>query len=578
MTENFWMNYTISFQRPNLHYVDIVLKVKVSSLEFMEFQLPSWRPGRYDLANFAKNIQKWAAFDENNRLLRHKKISKDLWRVECKGVSSIELRYNYFANELNAGSTYVDEHQLYINPVNCLVYPTDRIDKTCQLKIEVPDTYKVATSLKKKGKRTYSAKDYDELADSPIIASPDIKHDSYESNGTKFHLWFQGEFKPEWKHLKDTFMAFTKEQIKLFGEFPTGEYHFLFQILTGFVYHGVEHSASTVIALGPSYSLLKKKDRYLDLLGVSSHELFHTWNVKRIRPQEMVPYNFTKENYTRLGYLTEGATTWYGDLMLYRSNVFSEEEYFKTFEQLLNRHFNNPGVKNLSVADSSFDTWLDGYSVGVPNRKSSIYTEGALITFLIDVEIRRSTNDKKSFDNVLRVFYSEFYKQGRGITEKEYRNTVEGIAKKDLSLLFDGYVNGTKDFSKIIEKSLKYLGLQMATEPTPYYHESYFGIRLKEGEVYSIYPSSIAEKGGLSIGDRPLTINSIEIKNNLSDWLEYFVGETIKLGVIKHSGTQVDLNFKNKSNDLYYRNYRISKLKKLSKAQEKAYRNWITTN
>ena len=143
-------------------------------------------------------------------------------------------------------------------------------------------------------------------------------------------------------------------------------------------------TANTVISLGPGEELMSQK-MYASLLGVSSHELYHTWNVKQIRPKELLPYDYTKENYSRMGYLYEGVTTYMGDLYLKRSDVFSDEAFFKTQEENLQKHFHNGGRHNLSVADSSFDTWLDGYVMGVPNRKVSIYTEGALCAFMLDV-------------------------------------------------------------------------------------------------------------------------------------------------------------------------------------------------
>jgi predicted metalloprotease with PDZ domain len=186
----------------------------------------------------------------------------------------------------------------------------------------------------------------------------------------------------------------------------------------------VEHTNSTVIALGPSYGVMNNKG-YEDLLGVSSHELFHAWNIKTIRPVEMMPYDYSRENYSRLGYVAEGVTTYYGDVMLLRSGVFTEEQYLKTFNELLEKHFNNFGRLNLSVADSSFDTWLDGYKQGVPGRKASIYTEGALCAFMLDIIIRKNSNNKRSLDDLMRLLYEEFGKKQRGYSEGEYKSAAE---------------------------------------------------------------------------------------------------------------------------------------------------------
>ena len=568
------MQYTFSYEKPHQQYLNISLILDAKEEDALHFQLPAWRPGRYELSNFAKNIRSIEARDEKGNLLSVQKKAKDLWKVSCKKSKRVEVTYTYYANELDAGSTYLDEDQLYINPVNCLLYEVDRLEKRHELQLELPADYLIATSLQAKGKHHFQAKDYHELADAPLICSANLQMESYRIEETEFFLCFQGIFKPDWDLLKKHFYAFTKEQMKFFGGFPTKQYHFLFQILTKSKYHGVEHAASTVIVLGPAYSLLKKEGRYEDLLGVSSHELFHTWNVKRIRPQEMWPYDYTKENYTKLGYLTEGATTWYGDLMLYRSGVFDDEAFFRTFNQLLNRHFNNPGVLNLSVAESSFDTWLDGYVPGIPNRKASIYTEGALITFFLDVEIRKATANKKSFDQVLQLFYKEFYLKGKGISEENYRETVEEVAAKKMGFIFDHFIYGAKDFSKQLKESLDYFGLEMSRKPTAFFHESYLGLRLLEEKVFSVFPDSPADRAGFSIGDKPLHINGIEIEENLSEWLAYFVGEEVRLGVMRKDASYLELTLKPSQSQLYYANYEVSRLKKPNPEQKTAFKVW----
>lgn len=571
------MIYKLSYQEPSTHYLDIELEIDAGSAESLRLQLPSWRPGRYELGNFAKNIQQWKAFNDKGELLSHKKITKDLWEIDCKGSDTVRVQYNYFANELNAGSTFLSNEQLYVNPVNCLLYVEGLMEEECHLELAIPAEYQCAIGLPEIGKNKYKARNFDELADSPFIASSTLKHHQFEVEKTTFHLWFQGEVKPAWQQLEKDFSAYTKEQIQLFGEFPTKEYHYLFQILPYSNYHGVEHAASTVIALGPSYSVMKKEGRYEDLLGVSSHELFHTWNVKRIRPAEMLPYNFSKENYSRLGYLAEGATTWYGDLMLYRSEVFDDDAFFTTFNQLLDRHFNNPGVNNLSVADSSFDTWLDGYSLGVPNRKSSIYAEGALITFMLDVLIRRNTKNKKSFDDVLRTFYDEFYKKGKGITEGDYRAVVEQTAQLDLTDFFDDFVNGTADISNQLIECLHYLGLNWQKKAAKKKEEAYLGIKQSASQVMIIFPGSPAEKAGISVQDKIDTINGYQLKDDLSDWLEYFKEDQISLGLINNLGSRKTIEVQ-LGDSFYFSENRVGKLENASQDQLLNREIWMKTN
>ena len=291
------MKYIVSYQQAANHFIDIEFIAENSQQqEELIIQLPAWRPGRYELANFAKNIQKWQVFNEKGKPLCFEKIAKDTWKVSTNKAKQVHIKYNYYASEINAGSSYLDDNQLYINGVNCFLYVPEQINMPCTLELKVPKDYQVATGLKPKSKHQFEAKDFHELVDSPFIASNSLKHYAFEESKVLFHLWFQGECKPDFEKLETDFKKFCKQQIKDFGSFPVNEYHFLFQILTYKTYHGVEHSNSTVISLGPSYEIMDEKGWYNELLGVSSHELYHTWNVKQIRPIEMYYYDYTKEN------------------------------------------------------------------------------------------------------------------------------------------------------------------------------------------------------------------------------------------------------------------------------------------
>ncbi len=567
------MKYAVSYQNPNSHYIDIQVETQSTNRSQVKLQLPAWRPGRYELANFAKNIQKWSAKDQNGNVLLSQKLSKDLWEVECKGTSKVVVDYTYFANDLNAGSTFLDEKQLYMNPVNCLLYDVDNQQAESQLVLQLPEDYKVAIALPETAKNTFVAKDFDELVDSPFIASPYLKHHSFELSGTIFHLWFQGEFKPDWDLLEKDFVGFTKPQIELFGDFPTKEFHYLFQILPHSAYHGVEHSASTVIALGPSYNVLKREGRYEDLLGVSSHELFHTWNVKRIRPIEMHPYDFSKENYSKLGYLSEGATTWYGDVMLYRGKVFDDAAFFRTFNQILDRHYNNPGSSNMSVASSSYDTWLDGYVMGVPNRKASIYTEGALITFMLDVEIRKLTKNEQSFDDVMCSFYNDYYKNGKGVSEADYKSVVEHFASKNLDVFFSDFINGSKDFSENLEQCMEYFGLEFQMTPSATFHEAYLGVRIFDNKVITVFPNSHADLAGISVGDEIVILNGFKINDDLSQWLDYFKDAPISMGAFDQHGSAKRIMV-TLTEDVYYSKNEVYFVDELTEGQKKNLKAW----
>ncbi|MFT4524566.1 MAG: putative metalloprotease with PDZ domain [Bacteroidia bacterium] len=571
------MNYSISFQDPHNHFIDIEARIDTSGQETLKLQLPAWRPGRYELANFAKNIQKWDVSDDKGVNLKNGKISKDCWEINCADADEVVVRYNFYANELNGGSTYLDSKQLYVNPINCFLYEVGKEDESCALNLEIPDDYQVATGLKREGGH-WSADSFHQLVDCPFIASASLQHGEYVVNGVLFHLWFQGEFKPDWERIIHEFSAFTKVQMDVMGGFPVNEYHFLFQITTALSYHGVEHSNSTVVLLGPSYDILKPA-KWLDFLGVSSHELFHTWNVKAIRPIEMQPYDYSKENYTKLGYVTEGVTTYYGDLFLYRSKGFTDSEYFKELHQLFQRHFHNYGRFNLSVADSSYDTWLDGYVKGIPHRKTSIYTEGAMVALLLDLSIRKETDSQKSLDDVIRLMNERFGITRTGYSESDYLETVNDVVGSDYSEFFNTYYYGTPDLLPKLEEMLAFVGLEIKDISSKLYFENRFGFKVnyvasRSARITDVAPDSIADNSKMKIGDEIVSINGIRILGNLNDWFEYFQDETVSLAINGEDDThKVNLT---PTEERYYRSRLPQKMKNASDNQKRHFEGWTS--
>ncbi|MEW6468289.1 MAG: M61 family peptidase [Bacteroidota bacterium] len=578
------MRYLLSYNRPHDHFIDIeFIADQIKGSETL-VQLPSWRPGRYELGNFAKNVQKWAAYDEQGNALAFRKVSKDCWKVQTRGVKELHIRYNYYAAELNAGSSFLDETQLYVNPVNCCVFIPDRIGEACTLELALPESYKVACGMKEIGKNIFEAKDFHELADSPFIASNTLQHNLFVLDGVEFNLWFQGECKPEWTRLINDFFIFISEQFLMMKECPVEVYHFFFQILPYRFYHGVEHLNSTVIALGPSYNLMKG-ELYDDLLGVSSHELFHAWNIKSIRPAEMYPYDYTRENYSRLGYVCEGITTYYGDLLLYRSGVFSEAGYLKTVHERLQKHMDNFGRYNLSVADSSFDTWLDGYAPGIPNRKTSIYDEGSLLAFMTDIAIRRTSENRNSLDDVMRCLYFEYAKKGRGYSEADYKKLVEDFAENNMDNFFAQYVNGAASYENAFKEALDYIGCELMHAPAKKFHERFYGFKASEtggtARISAIYPGSVADLAELSTGDEILMVNNMQVKpegsaTNLNDWLSYFGKDPVK--VIVANGGLTRIARLAVTHEEFYRTWYIRKKEQASESQKTNYRLWSKHN
>ena len=566
------IKYNISYKTPHKHLIDFELITSTKNKEKLQFQLSAWRPGRYELADFAQNIINWQAYNEKDEKLSFKKISKDLWEVECKNCDEIKIIYNFYANQLDAGACYLDEHQLYINPVHCMFYITDRINDEYHLKMNLPNDYTIASSMLQV-ENVLKVKGYDLLAESPIICSNSLQHDSYSVSGITFNLWFQGKCQPNWKKLKKDFTAFTKSQINHFGGFPVDEYHYFFQITPFRSYHGVEHTKNTVLLLGPGNEIMDK--RYEDLLGVCSHELYHTWNIKAIRPIEMYPYDYTKENYFRTGFVAEGVTTYMGDLMLYNSGVFNWNEFVKTQNQNLERHLMNYGRFNLSVADSGFDNWLDGYKLGAPNRKTSIYPDAALCMLMVDIEIIKNSNGKRSLHSVMKELYKEFALKSRGYSENDFQNICLKYGGEKVKEIFKNHIYGTNNYIPSLETALDLVGLQLKEKKNANLSAQYFGfVAIKENErliIKKVEPDSEADQNEIAVEDEITEINGIKIKNNFSDTLKECKNKVTFKIKKKFSEKDITLTIGN-----YYKLLEIVKIEDSSKEQLKFRKIWTS--
>nr|WP_281367943.1 hypothetical protein [Rufibacter quisquiliarum] len=315
---------------------------------------------------------------------------------------------------------------------------------------------------------------------------------------------------------------------------------------------------------------------YKELLGVSCHELFHTWNIKQIRPQEMLPYDFTRENYFRTGYVAEGVTTYYGDYLLARSGVFTAEQYFQELATTIKRHTADQGEQHLSVADSSFDTWLDGYKPGIPDRKVSIYHKGCLAALVLDVEIRRATQNARSLDEVMRQMWQQFGQKGIGYAEEDYQRLAEGVAGVSLEPYFREMVFGTVPFEKWLAPALDYLGCTLDKLPSAQAHESLFGFRLNPAlaatpTVGYIAPASPAA-AVLSVEDELIALNGRKLENaNLANLLQG--QEAVELTLFRQKKLRtVSLT---PDGQLHLPQYRVSKNPAATPAQQANFTTWL---
>lgn len=328
----------------------------------------------------------------------------------------------------------------------------------------------------------------------------------------------------------------------------------------------VEHRNSTVLALGPAENIFS--GLYSELLGVSSHELFHTWNVKYIQPEAFAPYDYQHENYSPLGYVYEGFTTYYGDLFLLRSGVFNWESYVEEVDVYLKRHFDNYGRYNHSLHTSSIDTWVDGYGgPAAPHRRVSIYAEGMLSALCLDLEIRRRTQNEHSLDTLMRRLYADAV---NGLTYDEARllELLYEITNSSFEAFFEMHYQRPLSRELALTEALHWVGCTLRQTPSENKEERLLGLRVKAGgeagTVVMVAPGSPANAVGLVAEDALLEISWVDEANCKLRWRDKMQHEhEALLEADVHAG--------------WFSTYHLTRLPSLNTAQQSAFQQWTLT-
>lgn len=522
----------IELSVPEVHRKMVHVKMKFKATQNEQvIQLSSWRPGRYEIGNFAKNVSHVRCSNAQGDQLRWNKAAKDQWQIHNSRVEELIFEFNYNAAELNAGSTYVNSQMLYVNPVNCIPFIPGFENQPYEIRIV--EDYAFLSSGLQVIDGIMHANSFDEVADSPFVASHkrEILKETFLGCTFEAHLFGNATLDRErfWNDVK----KYTELQVAIFGDFPdlifpnthseNRNYIYLLHFTPYFMHHGVEHTTSTVIVMGPG-DTFDKEEKYNELLAICSHELFHTWNIKTLRPADMMPYDFTRENYSQLGYVAEGVTTYYGDLCLIRSGIWNIDLWKNSLEQWLNNHHKNFGRFSYSVADSSVDTWLDGYTPGTPWRKVSIYNEGALLSIYLDLQLIIQSEGKYSLDDVMRQLYQTKGKSKQGYTADDYWNTLSDFGLANANFIRATMAESPFDFSEVLRESFEKIGVQLTWEDSPISTERLFGFGVEPGGIKTklnlVAPESAADKAGLWYGDEIIEIDGIGVEKNAPFLLE----------------------------------------------------------
>ena len=584
------IQYFVSSKNPLSKFMEVKMVIDdIQNLKYKNnkiyLKIPAWRPGRYELQNFASNIQKVYALNSNNSWSKLVKTDRNTWEINLENyeAKNLTIIYYYYANNPDAGGSFVSEEEFYINPINCLLYIDDNLEISCELYLGVLDNWKVGSGLNinksKDGQYPFclTAQTYHKLGDSPIIAGENLIHHQFEITEYDFpvHLWFSGIQNIDLEFLEKEFTYFIRSQIKIFKTIPVSDYHFIFKIVNHQFYHGVEHQNSTVIVLGPEFNI--SQNSYQNLLGVSSHEFFHLWNIKAIRPKELQPYDYSKEVYFKTGYIAEGVTTYYGDLQLLRTGSYTEEVYFDLLGKDINSHLQNFGYWSESISESSIDLWVDGYRRGIPDDKNSIYREGGLMAWILDIEMRRVTNNKISLDTFMRKLYASKKILTRGYSDNDLFELITKLTNMEISELYKDMVLKPTKLLYNINQTLDYLGLQLQLDTNLEKYESKYGFKLIEVgsdvRIFKIAPDSPA-KANLCLDDRLIAVNGTEITvKNYKKAFEYYADSDLKIHLFRNNEIK-EITLNSEVDQLFFEKYKMSKLENPSKEQQKNYKKW----
>lgn len=417
---------------PRLHTLEVEARVPCEGSE-LRFAIPAWTPGSYLLREFARYLGEPRA-TVRGREAAATKIAKGTWSVPCEGADHVVVTYSVYGHELTVRTPHIDGSHAYFLGSNALIYVPGRLDSPARVRVEAPAGWTVFCPLATDGEGWFGAPDYDVLADAPFEVGPHRSH-TVEVLGVPHRLVFWGDdaVDLDLTRLERDIAAIVEANAQLFGgRLPYDNYDFVFHI-TASARGGLEHLNSTVLATPWRY--FDTDEGYAELLGLISHEHFHTWNVKRIRPRALGPFDYQSENHTTALWVAEGFTSYFDALMCLRSGVIDAKRYFTWLARDIKRLHSVPGRHRQSLAQSSWDAWIRLYrpDEDTPNRTVSYYLKGSLVSLALDLSLRQRSGGKRSLDEVIGALWDDFCVDGAGFDELGIPDVIERATGIDLA-------------------------------------------------------------------------------------------------------------------------------------------------
>jgi predicted metalloprotease with PDZ domain len=558
------VSYSIFPKDPDAHLFEVSVKVAAPATGGQLFALPAWIPGSYMIREFSRHIVRIRA-EANGRAVELKKIDKHTWQAaRCTG--SLTLRYEVYAWDLSVRAAYLDQTRGFFNGSSVFLRALGHEAAPHLVDILKPagpafKSWRVATSLREHKARRYGfgsylADSYDELIDHPVEMG-EFALATFKAHGVPHDIVVAGQVPNlDLERLSADLKRICEAQISLFEprskRAPMDRYVFM-TFAVGEGYGGLEHRASTALICAradlPVLGQAAASDGYRGYLGLCSHEYFHTWNVKRIKPAAFAPYDLQSETYTCLLWLFEGFTSYYDDLMLVRSGLIDRADYFKALAKTMNGVLRGSGRRKQSVAESSFDAWTKYYrqDENSPNAIVSYYAKGSLIALALDLTIRIETKGKKSLDDVMRALWQRYGRKfyldngGIGVGEEEVEELIGEITGLELKRFFDRYVRGVEDLP--LADLLGRAGVDVQDgrkkgAPALGARTSRDG---NDCKLANVYEGGAAHRAGLSGGDLLIALDGVRVTaTNLDTLLQrYRVGDRIEVHAFRRDELKV---------------------------------------
>jgi predicted metalloprotease with PDZ domain len=454
------IRYTLSFPAPHTHYVEITASVPTGGRPQVEMMMAVWSPGSYLVREFERHVEAFTARGADGRTLNVERSRKNRWTVATGGAEGVTIGYRLYAREMGVRTNWVESRFAMLNGAPTFITLAESAPRAHEVTLALPPDWKqVLTGLPEVPGRShvFSAPDFDTLVDSPIVAgNPDVHE--FTVDGKRHYLvntpatdTFDGA-----RAARDL-ERLVQEHRRMWGSLPYDKYLFLNMITEGG--GGLEHKNSTMVMTNRWTTRTRKA--YVAWLELVSHEFFHAWNVKRLRPVELGPFDYENEVYTRSLWIAEGFTDYYGELLVHRAGLSTRDEYLEALSNQIEALQTTPGRLVQSAELASYDAWIKYYrpDENAANTSISYYTKGAVIAFLLDAKIRKASDGARSLDDVMRAAY-EKYSGAHGYTPDQFREVAEQVSKLDLRTFWDSVVEGTSELD--YREALAALGLRFS--------------------------------------------------------------------------------------------------------------------